>query len=120
MPRLLEVCCGTAQVSRYFATQGGLEVVTVDWAPKWSPTIFADVRTLGPEKLWTPGEFQMVFCSPDCSEFSTCLTMRPRDLQKGDSIAQACLNIIQYLKPRFGALENPHTGLLRKRDYMRQ
>ena len=53
--RILEVCCGTAQVSRYFAKRGW-DVTRVDWA-KWSPTILADVRTLEPEKLWKPGEF---------------------------------------------------------------
>ena len=59
MPRLLEVCCGTAQVSRYFASLGW-EVATVDWAAKWSPTILADVRDLKPEQLWGPGEFDVI------------------------------------------------------------
>ena len=56
---MLEVCCGTAQVSRYFASQGW-EVVTVDWEAKWSPASLADVRDIKPEQIWTPGEFDVV------------------------------------------------------------
>ena len=59
MPRLLEVCCGTAQVSRYFAA-AGWEICTIDSEAKWSPTILTDVRSLKPEQLWTPGEFDVI------------------------------------------------------------
>ena len=96
MPRRLEACCGTAQVSKYFSAQGW-EVVTVDWATKWSPTILADVRSLKPEQLWTPGEFDAIWCSPDCTEFPLAKTTAPRDIAKGNSIVIACFDIIRYL-----------------------
>jgi site-specific DNA-cytosine methylase len=96
MPRLLEVCCGTAQVSRFFAAQGW-EVVTVDWEAKWNPTILADVRSLKPEQLWTPGGFDVIWCSPDCTEFSLAKSTAPRDFAKGDSIVIACFDIIRDL-----------------------
>ncbi len=96
MPRMLEVCCGTAQVSRYFAAQG-YEVVTVDWEAKWAPTIRADVRTLRPERLWSPGWFDVIWASPDCTEFSLAKSTAPRDFAKGDSIVIACFDIIRYL-----------------------
>ena len=78
---MLEVCCGTAQVSRYFASQGW-EVVTVDWEAKWNPTILADARTLMPEQLWSPGFFDVIWCSPDCTEFSLAKAPRPETTQR--------------------------------------
>ena len=124
MPRMLEVCCGTAQVSRFFAAQGW-EVCTVDWEAKWSPTILADVRDLKPEQLWTPGEWDVVWASPDCTEYSIAKSTAPRDYAKGDSIVIACFDIIRYLttntdKQVFWAVENPYTGFLRKREHMLQ
>ena len=124
MPRLLEVCCGNAQVSRYFAAQGW-EVVTVDWAAKWNPTTLADCRDLKPKELWTPGEFDFVWCSPDCIEFSLAKTRAPRDLAKGNTIVIACFDIIRYLasntdKLVFWAVENPYTGFLCKQEHMLQ
>ena len=120
----MEICCGTAQVSRYFASQGW-DVVTIDWEARWNPTILADVRTIKPEQLWTPGEFDVIWCSPDCTEFSIALQNRPRNLAKGNSIVIACFDIIRYLtsntdKQVFWAVENPYTGFLRKQEHMLQ
>ena len=111
-------------MSEYFSAQGW-EVVTVDWAARWSPTILADVRDLKPEQLWTPGEFDFVWCSPDCTEFSLALCTRPRDLARGNSIVIACFDIIRYLtigtdKHVFWAVENSYTGFLRKQEHMLQ
>ena len=122
MPRLLEVCCGTAQVSRYFAAQGR-EVVTIDWAAKWSPTILAGVRDLKPSGPHS--EFDAIWCSPDCTEFLLAKSTEPRDFAKGDLIVIACFDIIRYLtmntdKQVFRAVENPYTGFLRKREHMLQ
>ena len=124
MPRLLEVCCGSAQVSRYFAAQGW-EECTVDWEAKWSSTILADVRDLKPEQLWTPGEWDVVWCSPPCTEYSLAKSTAPRDYALADSVVISCLDIIRYLttntdKHVFWAVENPYTGFMRKREHMLQ
>ena len=112
MPRLLEVCCGTAQVSRYFAAQGR-ELVTMGWAAKWSPTVLADVKGPEPEQHWAPGEFDVICCSPGCIEFSLAKSTASRDFAKGDSIVIACFDIIRYLtintdKQVFWAVGNPY------------
>ena len=124
MPRLLEVCCGATKVSRFFAGQGW-EVVTVDWERKWSPTILADVRDLQPEKLWSPGDFGVIWCSPDCTDFSLAKSTAPRDIAKGNSIVIACFDIIRHLtsnpdKQVCWAVENPYARFLRKQEHMLQ
>ena len=40
MPRLLELCCGSKSVSKYFEAQGW-ECITVDIDKKFEPTIVA-------------------------------------------------------------------------------
>ena len=56
----------------------------------------------------------MVWCRPDCTEFSLAKSTAPRDFAKGDSIVIACFDIIRYLtntdKQVFGAVENAYTG----------
>ena len=115
MPWLLEVCCGTKQVSKYFLAQGW-EVVTVDREPNWNPTIFADAWCLKPEELWTPGDFDVIWCSPKCAEFSLAKSTAPRDFAKEDLIVIACFDTIRYLanthKQVSSAMENPYTGFL--------
>ena len=85
MPRLLEVCCGTAQVSRCFDSRGW-EVVAIEWDPNRKA-----------EQLWAPGEFYFVHSSPDCCESSIAESTAHRDFAKRDSIVIACFDIIRYL-----------------------
>ena len=47
MPRLLELCCGSKSVSKYFGAQGW-ECITLDIDAKLDPTIVADVRDIDP------------------------------------------------------------------------
>ncbi|CAE7615840.1 unnamed protein product, partial [Symbiodinium pilosum] len=43
---------------------------------------------------------------------------RPRDLAAGDRLVLRALEIIGNLRPRFWAMENPQTGLLKTRAFM--
>ena len=69
----------------------------MDRAAKRSPTILADVRDLKPEQLWTPGEFDFVWCSTVCGEFMIAQNTAPRDFAIGDSIVIARFGIICYI-----------------------
>ena len=80
MPRLLELCCGSKSVSKYFEAQGW-ECVTVDIDKKFEPTIIADVRDIDPPNTWKAGEFDVVWCSPPCTFFSTARSRAPMGLQ---------------------------------------
>ena len=60
----------------------------------------------------------MVWASPCCTEFSIALKKRPRNLPVGDALVFKTFEIIDYLKPRWWAIENPSTGRLKTRPYM--
>ena len=96
MPRLLELCCGSKSVSKYFEAQGW-ECVTVDIDPKFEPTLCEDVRNIDPPNTWKAGEFDVVWCSPPCTFFSIARTRAPRDFRTADQIVLACWDIIRHL-----------------------
>ena len=107
MPRLLELFSGTGSIGRAFAASGW-EVVSVDLDPKFQPTICCDVMELDEAAL---RHFDFVWASPVCTEYSRALTKRPRNLEAGDRLVLHTLEIIENLRPRWWAFENPQTGL---------
>ena len=96
----------------------GWEVTSLDVDPKASPTICADICSWEPLPKFAPGYFDMIWASPVCTEYSRVLTRRPRRLEEGDRLVLRTLHLIQELQPRFWAMENPATGLLRLRPFM--
>ena len=116
--RMLDLFSGTGSVGRVFASEG-YEVVSVDWAERFKPTIVVDVLQWDYKSAFRPGHFDVVFCTPPCEHFSRARTTAPRDLELADSLVRKSLEIIEYLKPRRWFLENPRTGLLPQREYMK-
>ena len=96
----------------------GWEVTSLDIDPKANPTVCADICSWEPLPKFAPGHFDMIWVSPVCTEYSRVLTRRPRRLEEGDRLVQRALRIINDLQPRFWALENPATGLLKLRPFM--
>ena len=96
----------------------GWEVISLDVDSKASPTICADICAWEPQPEFAPGYFDMIWASPVCTEYSRVLTRRSRRLEEGDRLVLRTLQIIQELQPRFWALENPATGLLKLRPFM--
>ena len=117
MPRLLELFSGTGSVGRAFA-ELGWEVVSLDLEPKAGSTICADVCSWEPIPMFAPGYFDMIWASPPCAEYSRALTRRPRKLEEGDRTAIRTLELIRDLRPPFWCIENPQTGLLKRRPFM--
>ena len=109
---------GTGSVAEIFADKG-YEVVTVDIDPKYQPSIQVDMLEWDYKSLFKPGYFSVITCSPPCTEFSRAMTSRPRDLEYADSLVLKGLEIIHYLQPDFWYVENPQTGLLKSRPYMK-
>ena len=114
--RLLELFSGTGSVGRAFEARGW-EVTSLDSNPKARPSICCDILQWD-YKAFEPGHFDMVWASPCCTEFSIALKKRPRNLPVGDALVLKTFEIIDYLKPRWWAIENPSTGRLKTRLYM--
>ncbi|OLP95272.1 putative DNA (cytosine-5)-methyltransferase, partial [Symbiodinium microadriaticum] len=114
--RLLELFSGTGSVGRAFEARGW-EVTSLDSNPKADPTICSDILHWD-FKAFESGYFDMIWASPCCTEFSIALKKRPRNLPLGDALVLKTLEIIDYLQPRWWAIENPSTGRLKSRPYM--
>ena len=112
--RVLNLCSGTGSVSRPFVEEGH-EVVEVDWDPRYSPTHCVDITTW--ECPYTPGHFDVVWASPDCTQYSRARTTAktPRDFKRADALVERCLELIRHLQPRVWFMENPDSGLLKTR-----
>ena len=114
---MLDLYSGTGSVSKVFQDRG-YEIVTVDIDPKYEPSIQIDTLVWDYKKS-LPVFFDVIACSPPCTEFSQAMTRRTRELDYADSLVQKALEIVHYLQPKFWYIENPQTGLLKGRPYMK-
>ena len=110
--RVLELCAGSKSFTKVCQSMGW-DCTTVDVNPRYEPDILADVRSLH----FTEGEFDVIWASPPCEHYSIAKTRGERNLPHYDSIAIACLKIIDEVKPLVWIVENP-MGLLRHRPFM--
>ena len=118
--RILDLCSGTKSVSKAVHTLfRNAVIVTLDIDSKSRPTHVEDITTWNPLTTYRQGHFDMIWCSPPCTEYSYAKTMGQRDLDNADQRVKACLRIIQQLQPKVWALENP-VGLLEKREFMQE
>jgi hypothetical protein len=115
--RVLELFSGTKSIGKAFEALGA-EVISLDLNLKSAPTICADILTWD-HRVFPPGHFDVVWSSPVCQHYSCARTTGgPRNLAGADALVLRTLEVIQYFKPRFWALENPQTGLLKSRPFM--
>ena len=114
---MLNLCSGTGSVSKAFV-RGGWEIVDVDWDPRHTPTHCVNIMSR--ECPYPPFFFDVIWCSPDCTQYSRARTTAktPRDFDKADALVQRCLDLVGYLKPGLWFLENPDSGLLKTRSVM--
>ena len=114
----LEVCCGTKSFSKA-CERVGWTCTTVDIDPKFEPTICTDIMTWDYTCLDVPD----VFWAGIPCQFMSNASFK-RDVKKGNEVALKVLEILEHfrnLNPNllFG-LENPHSSLLRKQDFMQE
>ena len=69
--RVLNSCSGTCSVSKT-VVKAGHDVVEVDWGPLFSPTHCVDIMAW--ECPYEPGDFDVIWASPDCTQYSRAQT----------------------------------------------
>ena len=114
--RLLELFSGTGSVKKAVGSQFE-EVVSLDILPKFEPTECCDILQWDYTK-YPPGYFDCIWASPPCTEYSKAKTQGERNLALADSIVRRTLLILQYFQPTKWFIENPQTGLLKRREFM--
>ena len=116
--RLLELFSGTGSVGRAFRDLGW-EVVALDIV-SGPHAIRTNILEWNYKDNFPVGHFDCIHASPPCQQYSIARTCAktPRNLEYADSLVQLALDIIDYFKPKVFMIENPYTGLLRKRPLM--
>ena len=115
--RVLVLCSGTGSVDRAFERKGW-EVTSVDWLPKFVPTLCVDIMQWDYRAAFPKDHFQFVWASPACTHFSIARTTGgPRDIEGATALVARCLEIAEYFGCKW-CLENPQTGLLKRQPLM--
>jgi site-specific DNA-cytosine methylase len=114
--RLLELFCGTKSISRTIGNKF-TEVINLDFNPKYSPTICCNILTWD-YTIYPPGHFDVIWSSPDCTQYSKAKTRGERNLTLANSVVMKTIEIINYFQPRLWFMENPQTGLLKAQPFM--
>jgi len=116
-PRILDLFCGTKSWSKPFEDMGW-EVQTLDHNPRFRPSMCCDMLEWNPHEF-PPGYFDVIVASPPFQSFSCANYKRPKGLHAGDCLVLQTLRAIEYLQPSVWFLENPRSGDLVHRPYMR-
>ena len=111
--KLLELFSGTQSVGKV-AKNLGYEVVSLDLK---NADINCDILDWD-YTTYEPGNFDVIWASPPCTEYSRAKTIGVRNLELANKIVQRTIEIINYLKPTYYIIENPQTGLLKEQSFM--
>lgn len=105
----LDICCGLGGMTEGMLSVG-FQVHGIDVEPTLAGRYPArltlgDIRTMDPASL---GPADWIHASPPCTRFSTVRANRTTDppTEADLDILQACLRVIQAIKPRFWSIEN--------------
>lgn len=117
--KIVELFSGTKSVSRaMLKLWPDADVTSVDISPEYQPDVCTDIRTWNFYEALEHGEIDVLWASPPCTNYSLA-NKGQRDLDTADECVQAVWRIIDFLQPRMWVIENPATGLLQKREFMR-
>lgn len=126
--RILDLCSGAESIRRAVEELDldyDVEVKSLDIESKNNPDFCADIRLWQHVAKSALGDWKpdLIWASPPCTQYSTLQNLNncplDRDFGEADSVVKACLSIIDALDPPFYVLENPGTGLLARRPFMR-
>jgi len=113
--KTLELFAGTQSFSKAVIRKDPTNTaITLDLLSKFKPTIHKNILDWN-YREYSPGHFDIIWCSPPCTEYSKAKTKGVRDLSGADALVLKCFEILDYFKPRVWVIENVGTGLLVKR-----
>lgn len=116
--RCLELFAGTGSIGKYCRAHGYDDVVSLDVLASAKATHTCDILEFNYQQ-YPPDHFYYIHASPPCTEYSTAKSIGVRNLELADRIVLKTLEIIRYFNPVIWTLENPATGMLRHREFMR-
>jgi site-specific DNA-cytosine methylase len=72
-------------------------------------------------KQYPSGYFDMITASPPCTNYSSAnrKPIKDRDMTHSDQMVQKTIEIIDYFQPKYWLIENPQSGLLKFRPFMK-
>tara|TARA_R110002124_G_C8678614_1_gene491889 strand:- start:24 stop:665 length:642 start_codon:yes stop_codon:yes gene_type:complete len=130
--KLLELFCGTKSVGKC-CTELEYDSVSVDFDKKFNPTHLCDILEWD-YKQYDKNYFDIVWASPDCTEYSKLQDswlgrkkkgeiftreIMENNMIKSDKLILKTLEIINYFNPSLWFIENPQTGKLKDREIMK-
>lgn len=120
--RTLELFSGTGSIGKYVSKnpQEFESSVSLDLLKKDNPTIVSDILKWNYKQAFSPGQFDIIWASPPCTEYSCAHTVGERNLLLANRIVRRTLAIIEYFKPKVWMMENPQTGLLKEQPFMKK
>ena len=119
--KVLELFSGTGSVGKV-CKQLGYEVVSVDLIMDADHK--CDIMDFD-YKQYSKDEFDIVWASPPCTEYSAMNYCRPNkipDIEGSNKLVEKTLEIINYFANSYGKLwfmENPQTGTLKNQSFMK-
>lgn len=115
--KLLELFCGTKWVWKQF-NKHGFKTYSIDILKKYWPSETIDILNFDYKKF-KPYYFDVIWASPPCTEYWIAKTRGVRDFKTADWFVKRTIKIINYLKPKIWFIENPRTGYLKDRIFMK-
>ena len=119
--KMLELFSGMKCIGTVFE-QNGYEVTSLDYVQKLNPTICCDILTWDYKSKFKPGDFDVIWASPDCTTWSIAsggkhrkksdMIPKTEKAKLGERLVWKTLEIIAYFKPDAWFIENPR-GLMR-------
>jgi len=115
MIKVLELFSGTGSVGKC-CKKIGWEVVSVDLLLPADHKV--DIMEFD-YKQYDKDEFDIVWASPPCTEYSIAKTQGERKIDEANKIVLKTIEIINYFDCEYWFIENPQTGLLKNQSFMK-
>jgi len=114
--QILEVEKGNGSFCKVCEKEGH-KTFTIDFDKKFKPDLCKDILDLKKENIHFYPD--IIWLSPPCTEYSHAKRRGKRNLKYADMIVKKNLEIIKWFPKSIFILENPQTGLLKDRKFMK-